>query len=92
VITDITRPRVIGGPRTLYVWGHAPLSLHAASTFLARELPRRGFATTAAESEPGEVEARFIGNGHRGGWKVAGVLGCSRKVLLLVAVLLPRAA
>lgn len=86
VITDVTTPKVVGGASVLYIWGHVPLSLDAAASFLARELQRAGFALTTADAEPGEAEARFRGNGRRGGWKVNQILRCPGRALLLVGV------
>ena len=88
VITDVTIPKVVGGASALYLWGHVPMSLSAAASFLARELQRTGFALTTADAEPGEAEARFRGNGRRGGWKVNQILGCPGRALLLIGVAL----
>jgi hypothetical protein len=60
------------------------LDVKGVAQFFERELPKAGFQTAAGESEPGEAEANYEGNGYTGRWKVNEIAGCAGAVTLQV--------
>lgn len=61
-----------------------PLNVKGVATFFERELPQAGFKPDKGESEPGEAEAEFDGNGYRGRWKTNDIGGCPGAATLTV--------
>lgn len=87
VITASRRYQARGFPKTLVIYGYAPMNLRAATLFFIRELPRRGYSIGRGDSEVGEAEAPFQGNGVRGAWKLAvGTVPCPNLIELLIGV------
>lgn len=64
--------------------GFAPGDVQGVAVFLQRELPAAGFKPTFGESEPGEAEGAFEGNGYRGRWKTNSIQGCEGAVTFTV--------
>jgi hypothetical protein len=58
------------------------VDVRGVALFFERELPPAGFRTTHGESEPGEAEASFEGQGFRGRWKVNHIPTCPGAVTL----------
>jgi hypothetical protein len=78
---------VIRYSRLIVVRGRVPLDLAPATSFLIRELPRKGFKLGPGESEYGyEAESSFTGHGAIGRFKVRVLPACRGAVLLFVAL------
>jgi hypothetical protein len=60
------------------------LDVKGAAQFFEQALPKAGFTITEGESEPGEAEANYEGNGYKGRWKVNSIDGCSGAISLTV--------
>jgi hypothetical protein len=64
------------------IGGVAPSTARDVAIFWEQAMPRAGFRQTSGESEPGEAEASFEGNGVRGRWKVNDMPDCPNVVTL----------
>ena len=74
-------------PKVIVMTGRTPLELLAATRFLVRELPRKGFRLGPGESEPGlETEGGFTGNGIVGRFKVRVLPRCRGSALLVLSI------
>lgn len=81
-ITSARRPF----PGQVVVDGVVPLDLGAARAFFTERLPRAGYRVGRGDSEAGEVEALFTGDGVRGGWRVRRLPDCPALTLTLVFI------
>lgn len=70
----------------LLLRGYIPGDIGGAAAFFKRELPDAGYELGRGDSERGEAEGLFTGNGRRGGWRVNAILGCPAVRLLIVLV------
>jgi hypothetical protein len=68
------------------VSGVSPGSLERTRSFYGEELEAAGYQEGRGESEPGETEALFSGQGVRGGWRANVIPGCEGAVLLTLVV------
>jgi len=68
------------------VRGVAPGELEAAADFFRKELVADGYDLGRSDSEAGEVESLFTGNGTRGGWRVNQIPRCSGAVRVFVVL------
>jgi hypothetical protein len=68
------------------VSGASPGSLDSTRSFYGEELEAAGYQEGRGESEPGETEALFSGQGVRGGWRANVIPGCEGAVLLTLVV------
>jgi hypothetical protein len=83
VITSSATPY----PGQLLIGGVIPVDIQKAAEFFVDELPRAGYEPGPGDSEQGEAEAPFTGQGVRGKWKVNGILNCSNAVILTLVVI-----
>jgi hypothetical protein len=60
------------------------LDVKGVAEFFEQALPKAGFQVTEGESEPGEAEANYAGNGYQGRWKVNAIEGCAGAVTLQI--------
>lgn len=63
-----------------------PMDVKEIAIFFERELPKAGFTPMFGESEPGEAESAFEGNGIRGRWKANSIDGCPNTATLGIVV------
>src|SRR5207249_834487 len=68
--TEITAQEERSGDRIIITTIVPALDVKGVAEFFERELPKAGFKITEGESEPGEAEANYEGNGVKGRWKV----------------------
>jgi hypothetical protein len=67
--------------------GAVPGGLDDVAAFFDAELEDAGYAAGRHDSEPGEVERLFTGEGLRGGWRVNDIPNCegaSKLTLVLI--------
>lgn len=83
--TVVNHQEVRSGGRVI-IGGVAPLDVQQMAVFLEKELPKAGFEPSMGESEPGEAESAFEGNGIRGRWKANNIDGCPNTVTIGVVV------
>ena len=72
--------------RKMFVTGVIPLAFPNAVAFYVSELPRRGYLLGGGDAEMNEAEARFLGSGINGKWKVNGIANCPTAVTLSLLV------
>jgi hypothetical protein len=70
-----------------FISANAPGDLDSVRDFMLDELERAGFRNGRGDSEPGEVEAPFTGNGYRGQWRANVMRDCDGAVTLKVIVI-----
>lgn len=70
----------------LIVRGFVPSELGQAASFFKNELQDAGFELGRGDSERGEEEALFTGDGLRGGWRVNSIPKCSGAVSLVLVL------
>jgi hypothetical protein len=83
--TVVNHQEVRSGGRVI-IGGVAPLDVQQMAVFLEQELPKAGYESSMGESEPGEAESAFAGNGIRGRWKANNIDGCPNTVTIGVVV------
>ncbi len=83
--TVINHQEARSGGRII-IGGVVPLDVKEIAIFLERELPQAGFTPSLGESEPGEAESAFEGNGIRGRWKANSIDGCPNTSTLGIVV------
>jgi hypothetical protein len=66
--------------------GVSPGNLEKTRSFYDDRLGDAGYRQGRGESEPGEVEALFTGDGVRGGWRANSIPGCDGAVRLTLVV------
>lgn len=66
----------------IIIGGVAPSTAKDVAVYWEQAMPKAGYIQTSGESEPGEAEASFEGNGYRGRWKVNDMPECPNMVLL----------
>jgi hypothetical protein len=62
------------------------LDVKGVALFLEQELPKAGFTTIGGESEPGEAESSYEGNGYKGRWVANSIQDCPEAIRLIVLV------
>jgi hypothetical protein len=82
--TAITSQESRSGGRIIIHTLVPALDVKGVAEFFERELPKAGFEITEGESEPGEAEANYQGQGFTGRWKVNTIDGCVGAVTLQV--------
>jgi hypothetical protein len=73
-------------PEQLLINGVVAADIQSVATFFTDKLPRAGYELGRGDSEQGEAEAPFTGNGVRGEWKVNGILNCPNAVTLRLVI------
>ncbi len=73
-------------PGQLVLRGVIPAELGDAASFFRDELPGAGYEVGRGDSERGEVEALFTGEGLRGGWRVNAIARCPEAVGLVLVI------
>jgi hypothetical protein len=63
-------------PETVFIAAAAPGTFEDVRDFFLTELEQRGYRIGHGDSEEGEVEAPFTGNGYRGRWLVRKIRDC----------------
>ena len=63
-------------PQTVFIAAVSPGTFEDVRDFFGTELERRGYRIGHGDSEAGEVEAPFTGNGYRGRWLVRKIRDC----------------
>jgi hypothetical protein len=63
-------------PGTVFIAAVSPGTFGNVRDFFGTELERRGYRIGRGDSEEGEVEAPFTGNGYRGRWLVRKIRDC----------------
>jgi hypothetical protein len=63
-------------PQTVFIAAVAPGTFGDVRDFFLTELEQRGYRIGRGDSEGGEVEAPFTGNGYRGRWLVRKIRDC----------------
>jgi hypothetical protein len=82
--TVITSKEERSGGRLIINTVVPALDVKGVAEFFEQALPKAGFQITEGESEPGEAEANYEGNGYQGRWKVNTIAGCTGAVTLQV--------
>jgi hypothetical protein len=82
--TVITSREDRSGGRTIINTVVPSLDVKGVAGFFEQALPKAGFKITDGESEPGDAEANYEGNGYKGRWKVSSIDGCPGAVTLTV--------
>ena len=62
------------------------LDVRGLALFLERELPKAGFTSMYGESEPGEAESSYEGNGYKGRWVANSIQDCPEAITLIILV------
>ena len=82
--TVITSHEARSGSRIIINTVVPSLDVKGVAGFFEQALPKAGFKITDGESEPGDAEANYEGNGYKGRWKVTSIDGCPGAVTLTV--------
>lgn len=83
VITSSATPY----PGQLLIGAVIPGELGDTASFFSTQLPAAGYEVGRGDSEQGESEAPFTGNGFRGKWKVNGIADCPGAVTLTLVLI-----
>lgn len=67
-------------PGTVFIAAVSPGTFGDVRDFFTTELERSGYRIGRGDSEEGEVEAPFTGNGYRGRWLVRKIRDCDTAV------------
>jgi hypothetical protein len=71
----------------LVLAGLVPADLEGAASFFNESLTESGYRQGLGDSESGEAEAPFTGNGFRGKWRVNAIADCPSAVVLTLVVI-----
>ena len=66
------------------VTGVIPSNAHDVAVYFEQQFPTKGYKTGQGDSERGEAEALWVGEGYQGRWKVRDVQGCTGATTLTV--------
>lgn len=61
-----------------------PSDAHTVAVFLDRALPASGFKNGVGESEPGDAESTYAGQGYQGRWRARDLRSCPGTVSLAI--------
>lgn len=76
-------------PGQVVLRGAAPLDLDGAASFFERELGKAGYQVGRQDSERGEREALFSGEGLRGGYRANAIPECEAVQVTIVLIRQP---
>jgi hypothetical protein len=74
-------------PNYVQVIGYVPLTLQDGVRYVLNEFPKAGYILGRGDSESGEAEATFTGNGWRGGFRMNVLPTCPGMTIWLIVVI-----